>query len=457
MKYMIVGWNEIAENLARSFEYRGYGYEIYTQNISEVELKKVEEFEIKSVEQLYKSVKNDSIIFLLKTELDKKIDVLKNIKKKSKGCKVISIAFQDETQKLKDHHVDDIIVKDELVSSSFLKKLDDIESKSNSERIADIVEKSKKDISIFLHNNPDPDAFASAMAFEKICENFNKNFNTYYSGNIGHPENEIIIESTQIKMTKIEEGEIKDIIDDSDMLVFLDFAKPGSNNLLPEETNADIIIDHHRTNKDVKQTGYAEIRTDVGATSTLMTKHLLNLGIEISSILASCLLYGIKVDTDNFTKNIFVQDFKMISFLSAIEDKDLLDILESPPINPDTVSALGEAIVNRKFKDDSLVAYAGKVSEKDDIPQIANILSQERDISNVLVYGLLNNKIYMSARSKELKLDIGKGMKKAFSSIGSAGGHQHSAGGVIDLSVFDSVEDAKDRIEEIFNEEVVKD
>ncbi|MGM0406247.1 MAG: DHH family phosphoesterase [Thermoplasmatota archaeon] len=457
MKYMIVGWNETAESLARAFEYRGFNYKTYTQNIREVEQNKIDKFNIKNLDQLYKSVKNDSILFLLQSKLDDRIEVLKKVREQSKGCKTISITFQDEVQKLKEYHIDEVIVKDELFSSSLLKSLDEIESVSNSETITDIIKESKKEISIFLHNNPDPDAFASAMAFEKICEKYNKNFGTYYSGNIGHPENEIIVESTEIKMMKIEQGDIKTILNDSDIVVFLDFAKPGYNNLLPEETKADIIIDHHRTNKDVKQTGYAEIRTDVGATSTLMTKHLLNLGFDISPILATCLLYGIKVDTDNFTKNIFVQDFKMISFLSAIADKDVLDIFESPPINPGTVSALGTAIVNRKYKHENIVAYAGEIPEKDDIPQIANILSKERDISNVLVYGLLNNKIYMSARSKELKLDIGKRMKKAFSSIGNAGGHQHSAGGVIDFSEFDGIEEAKDRIEEIFTKEVVKD
>ncbi len=455
MRYLIVGWNKIAESLARNLKYRGFDFKIFSRNVEKIDQNILEEFEIDHLKNLFDHINRNCIVIILKSNIIEKIKTIKEIRNYSKKCKLVTISSKDELEELEKYQLDGIVIKDDLISSSLVKKIDDFEEKSETKEIVEIVKNSKKEIAIFLHNNPDPDSFASAMAFEKICEDYDKKFNTYYSGNIGHPENEIMINSTEIKMTKIEKDGIKDVLNDSDVLVFLDFAKPGHNNLLPDNINPDIIIDHHRTNKDVKQTGFIEIRTDVGATSTLMTKHLLNLGIGISPILASSLLYGIKVDTDNFTKNIFVQDFKIISFLSAIADKDLLDIFESPPVDPDTVSALGKAIVNRKFKQESLVAYAGKISEKDDIPQIANILSRERDISNVLIYGLLDNKIYMSARSKELKLDIGKKMKKAFSSIGSAGGHQHSAGGVIDISIFDDIEEAKSRIEEIFIEEVV--
>ena len=455
MRYLIVGWNKIAESLARNLKYRGFDFKIFSRNVEKIDQNILEEFEIDHLKNLFDHINRNCIVIILKSNIIEKIKTIKEIRNYSKKCKLVTISSKDELEELEKYQLDGIVIKDDLISSSLVKKIDNLKDKSKSKEIVEIVKNSKKEIAIFLHNNPDPDSFASAMAFEKICEDYDKKFNTYYSGNIGHPENEIMINSTEIKMTKIEKDGIKDVLNDSDVLVFLDFAKPGHNNLLPDNINPDIIIDHHRTNKDVKQTGFIEIRTDVGATSTLMTKHLLNLGIGISPILASSLLYGIKVDTDNFTKNIFVQDFKIISFLSAIADKDLLDIFESPPVDPDTVSALGKAIVNRKFKQESLVAYAGKISEKDDIPQIANILSRERDISNVLIYGLLDNKIYMSARSKELKLDIGKKMKKAFSSIGSAGGHQHSAGGVIDISIFDDIEEAKSRIEEIFIEEVV--
>lgn len=446
--YLIVGWNKIVESLARTFEFRGSEFKIFAEDIQR-------SVDIYPLEKLYDHIDRNCIVYLLQSNIDKRVKVSKKIRELCIDCKLISIGSEDEIRELRDQKIDKIVRKEELISATLIKYIDDLEQENKSQRLVEIIKGSEKEISIFLHNNPDPDAFASAMALENICEEYDKNYNTYYGGTIGHPENQIIIETTGIKMTKVEEKDIGPILQKSDTIVFLDFAEAGSNNILPEDTNADIIIDHHRTSKDIKRANYNEIRTDVGATSTIMTKHLLNLGIEISSILASCLLYGIKVDTDDYTKNIFVTDFKIISFLSAVADKDLLDIFESPPINPDTISALGKAIVNRKFKNGSLLAYTGKISEKDDIPQIANILMRERDIDTVLVYGILNDKIFMSARSKDIKLDIGDRMKKAFSNLGTAGGHQHAAGGKIELSKFDDLDKALNKIEEIFSKEVV--
>ncbi|MFO7792697.1 MAG: bifunctional oligoribonuclease/PAP phosphatase NrnA [Candidatus Saliniplasma sp.] len=461
--YLIIGWNEIVESLSKSFEYRGYDFKIFvpeeSMNSVKRETKNNEKISEKifRIDKLHDFIERDSKIFLLQSDINEKKDVLKTIKDYSEDCHIISTACGDEMESLKGYPIDSIIREDILLSGSLIKSIDDMESKSNSQNMVEIIKGSEKEIAIFLHDNPDPDAFASAMALETICEKYDKTFNTYYGGDIGHPENEIIIENTGIKMKNIEKEDIDTVLEISDVIVFLDFAKPGVNSILPKKVNADIILDHHHTNRDVKQAGHVEVRSDVGATSTIITKHLLNLNIQISPMLASSLLYGIKVDTDDFKKNIFPMDFKIISFLSAIADKELIDIFESQPMDPDTMSALGRAISNRRFKNESLIAFAGRVSKKDDIPQLANILSRERDINTVLIYGILDDNIYMSARTKALNIHIGKKMKKAYSSLGEAGGHPHSAGGKIKLSKFNDEKDAIKRIERIFIKEVVKD
>jgi len=48
---------------------------------------------------------------------------------------------------------------------------------------------------------------------------------------------------------------------------------------------------------------YIDIRPNIGATATIMTKYLQELEIPIKTELATALLYGIKVDTDDFRRN----------------------------------------------------------------------------------------------------------------------------------------------------------
>lgn len=79
---------------------------------------------------------------------------------------------------------------------------------------------------------------------------------------------------------------------------------------------------------------------------------------------------------------------------------------------------------------------------------------RERDVMTVLIIGILDENIHLSARCKDIEMNIGKIMKEAFSDIGSAGGHRHSAGGEIPIDAFESVEKAKIDIIRRFKSEI---
>lgn len=307
---------------------------------------------------------------------------------------------------------------------------------------------------IFIHDNPDPDAIAASAALELICRSSDVPSTVYYSGEIGRPENEIFLEHTGFEIEKVEEP--VEIVDEGGTVAFVDFARASVNNRLPDGVEPDMIIDHHGTNLDVSCGGYIEVRDDVGSSSTIMTGHLMELDLEVDEVLASALYYGIKTDTQDFTKNIHPQDFQALEYLSSRLDHELIDIFESPPMSKETIDALGRAITNRKVKLGVMTSFAGEVSSKDDIPQIADILMGEKDISIVLVFGLASGKMYMSARNKDPDIDIGDILFRAFSELGEAGGHRHSAGGELNMSGFSSEEDAVEVISNIFLEEVMR-
>jgi len=113
-------------------------------------------------------------------------------------------------------------------------------------------------------------------------------------------------------------------------------------------------------------------------------------------------------------------------------------------MNPSTMSSLGTAIINRDISVGVLTSYAGVVSCRDDIPQIVDILVTERDVHSAIVFGKIDNKIHISARSQLTNINIGDILENAFSDIGEAGGHPHAAAGVISVK------------EEVFDTEVIK-
>ncbi len=437
--YILVGDNKLKSEIKDSLESRDIDSYI------------IDDFEGSKIGPLIESYRQkiDGIIFLFPENEEVK-GVLKSIKDEN----IDLIATEHSEGKIDKKDIDVLIDEEESIKDSILKEIENIEFKKKSKELFDILSGDKKNVAIFIHSNPDPDAIASAMALERICDSLGQDSTTYYGGVIGHPENEVFLNSTGFVMKNVDKDEVKEIIDDSDVTAFLDFAEASINNIVPKDITPDIIIDHHYTNRKIDTGSHLEIRTDIGATSTLMTKHLQNLGVKIDPLLASALLYGIKVDTHDYTKNISTADFKVIAYLTALADKELLDIFESPPMKSETLSALGRAINSRDFEDGILTAFAGHVSFRDDIPQIAELLMRERDVMTVLIIGILDENIHLSARCKDIEMNIGKIMKEAFSDIGSAGGHRHSAGGEIPIDAFESVEKAKIDIIRRFKSEI---
>jgi len=395
----------------------------------------------------------DGLVYL-ETEKEKLDYLSKNVKEIDPDIYQFAILDGIKRDEILESNLDEVAVKEEWIGNFLFKKLEDYFTQRKSQQLKMAISSTRGVISIFMHDEPDLDSIASAMALEQICEDAEIEAKTYFAGSFGHPETEIFMENADFIIGEIDKDSIEDVLESTNKIAFVDFAEASMSSIIPDEVEPDLIIDHHRTNRDVRAKEYTEIRSDVGATSTLLTKHLLNLDIEIPSILASALLVGIKVDTNDYTKNISSSDYKVISYLSAIADKDILDVLENTPIYSDTVSAMGRAISNREIKDAVMTAFSGEISHRDDIAQIANFLLRERDILNVLVYGIKNDKIHMSARSKDLQLNVGKIMEDAYSDIGEAGGHPHAAGGEIALEEFTDVDEAVESIKKRFHEEV---
>jgi len=87
-----------------------------------------------------------------------------------------------------------------------------------------------------------------------------------------------------------------------------------------------------------------DIRPDVGATSTLIEEYLSRVGIEPDRDLATALLYGIRIDTKDFTRATSIPDFEAAASLSPHADESTLERVESPSVSPETLRVLARAI-----------------------------------------------------------------------------------------------------------------
>ncbi|WP_081476786.1 DHH family phosphoesterase [Methanocella conradii] len=293
-------------------------------------------------------------------------------------------------------------------------------------------------MAIIVHDNPDSDAFASALCLKTMAESLGKSADILYYGIIGHHETRAFVNLLDIPLVHITDGVPKEY----GVIALVDCNTPGKNNSLPPDTHVNIVIDHHQLPEGVElDAEFVDIRPDVGATSTMMARYLQELDFEVSSTLATALLYGIRTDTGEFKRNTSATDLNAAAYLYGFVDQDLLAQIETPSMSPEAMDVLGVAIRNKKIEGSYLISNVGFIHDRDTLPQAADYLLKLEGISTVLVFGIIDDRIVISARSKDIRVNIGDVVQKAFGDIGSAGGHHKTAAAQIPLGLFSGVKD----------------
>ncbi|WNY28113.1 manganese-dependent inorganic pyrophosphatase [Methanimicrococcus stummii] len=338
-----------------------------------------------------------------------------------------------------------------IVSKTITEYLDLIETKHIGNRLAQWMEEHRGiTLGIVLHDNPDPDAISSAYALTEITKKFDIKADILYDGKVGHHENKAFINLLAIPMIKISGPEV---FDQYDSLALVDNSIPSVNNSVPADQPIGIIIDHHSYADLEPSADFMDIRTNVGASATILTKYLQQMDIPVSKELATALLFGIRTDTNDFRRNTTSADFAAASFLHPLSDHDLLTQVETPSMSVETLDILSEAIRNREVYGTVLLSNVGTIRNRDTLPQAADYLLAMEGISTVVVFGIMDDSIYVSARNDDIRVHLGDVMREAFGD--NAGGHPTAAGAKIPLGVFSSAKD-KQILQKLVEESVVK-
>ncbi|OKY77972.1 MAG: nanoRNase/pAp phosphatase hydrolyzes c-di-AMP and oligoRNAs NrnA [Candidatus Methanohalarchaeum thermophilum] len=400
---------------------RNEGYHAYRKDIRNFEELNIDFEEVKS-------------FLILSSDPKANEKALKSIKENYPETLTIIRAFDPITkEKFTKLGADIVIHPSKVLAESVTRQLKRFKSLEKSKELKEEINSVNGKLGILVHTNPDPDAIASAQALKKICENLNTEASIVYSGEIGHQENRAFVNVLEIELFSFEEvGGVEGF----EKIALLDHSIPGQNNPLPEDFEPAIVIDHHEVDKDKVKANFVDIRSDVGSTSTIMTKYLQELDISIDTELATSLLFGIRTDTLNFKRNVHTADFTASNYLYHLSDQELLTKIETPAMDAETLNILGEAIKKRRIYSSYLISNIGKANEKDALPQAADYLLKLEGVSTVVVVGLINGMIHISARTEDVRVDIGEVIREAYEDIGSAGGHARMAGAQIPVSKF---------------------
>ena len=291
-----------------------------------------------------------------------------------------------------------------------------------------------EELTIVCHNNPDPDCLASAFALGRIATAAGiDERRILYSGEISHQQNRAFVNLLGIELTPFEADAVRDRPERS-LLAFVDHSVPGANNRVPEGTPVDIVVDHHPI--EGIDAAFVDHREDVGATATILTEYVRELGTEVDSALGTALLFAIRRETLGFLRGTTAEEYTAAGWLHDHADAALLRTLSTPSVTGATVDSIADAIRNRTVRGSVLISGIGRTTERDALPQAADYLATLEGVETAIVFGIVDDGIQLSGRSTDSRIHIGQVLDAAFEGVGSAGGHREMAGGEVPLGVF---------------------
>ncbi|WP_297067576.1 DHH family phosphoesterase [Thermococcus sp.] len=299
-------------------------------------------------------------------------------------------------------------------------------------------------ILIVMHDNPDPDSISSATALSMIAQTLGFKTQIVYGGDITHHENRAFVNLLGADLRKISRGSYE--LKRYPFIAVVDCQPNGNLTLLEQEdyNKIKIVIDHHQVLQHLRdllpKDAFIDIRPEVNAAASILVEYLRTLGVPMETRLATALFYGIYVDTKKFSKLSHVE-LKAIEFLAGKVDYELLDKIEHPDISTETAEILAKAIMNRRIYKNVVVSNVGFITNRDAVAESADFLLRLEGITTVLVFGIVDDRIEISARTRDVRVNIGTVMREAFGDIGTGGGHSQSGGARIPLGIFKLAKD----------------
>lgn len=196
-----------------------------------------------------------------------------------------------------------------------------------------------KHIYIQTHNFPDPDAIASAFGLQRLLAQHEIPSTLCYDGRIDKLSASKMLEAFQIQMFPYEQ--LRPDMAEEDYVICVD-AQKHSGNITDFVGDEVACIDHHPIFVPIEYR-YQDIRP-TGACATIIAQYYKQLPCLPDRHTATALLYGLKMDTLQFTRGVTELDIEMFAFLFPLCDQEMLARLERNNMEFNDLKAYGAAI-----------------------------------------------------------------------------------------------------------------
>lgn len=281
-------------------------------------------------------------------------------------------------------------------------------------------------IYIQTHNFPDPDAIASAYGLQKLLQIYGVKSQLCYDGRIDKLSASKMLDAFHIQMLPYKS--LLEDMEETDRIICVDTQKHSGNvtDFVGEEIAC---IDHHPTFVPIKYQ-YQDTRI-TGACATLIAEYYAQSGNAPDKDTATALLYGIKMDTLQFTRGVTDLDIKMFGFLFPLCDQEKLSGLERNNMEFTDLKAYGAAIQSIELYDKIGFSCIPFSCPDALIAILSDFILSLIEVEVAIVYSFREDGIKLSVRSEDPNIHAGNLLHTALKDMGSGGGHSSMGGGFI--------------------------
>ena len=286
---------------------------------------------------------------------------------------------------------------------------------------------------ILTHDSPDPDALASGNAAGFLFEHaWGIPYELAYTGLVARAENR-----TMLHLLTPEWRRIDDLSDLSRYSgVALVDTQPGAgNNRLPPDILPQIVIDHHHPIREqLGRVAYADVRPDLGSTTTMLFQYLEAADITPNAELATAMFYGLQTDTKGLARGATIADELAYIQLLAWLDREKLIQVEQAGLPREYFQAISDGLQATRLFGSAVIAFLGTMHRPDLAAEMADILIRLEQAKAVLCLGTHDETLYLSLRTQSTGKDAGLLVQHIVTASGKAGGHGAMAGGQVPLN-----------------------
>jgi nanoRNase/pAp phosphatase (c-di-AMP/oligoRNAs hydrolase) len=281
---------------------------------------------------------------------------------------------------------------------------------------------------IIIHDNPDPDCLASAMALRHLLAmKLSRDATIAFSGMIGRSENLAMARVLEMMLVPLELVDP----DEYSVICMLDTQPGTGNNSLPAERRVDIVIDHHPQRETTTKCRWVDVRDDYGVTATILYEYLLAQNISIGTKLATSLFYAIKSETQDLGREANRPDREAYLHLFPLANKRLLYEITNPKLPVEHFRTIHSGVENAIIYGRLLVVNLQAICFPEVVSEMADYLIRLEGIETVLGMGHYNDQVVLSIRTTSHLLNAGEIIKRLVAGRGVGGGHGMMAGGLL--------------------------